>query len=235
MCQRLGSKNEVVKKVDIEGLSRIGEVDPLTVLVLIQKELPKRSFGVQDFFVANGGNFTKLEVRAVSIAKMELTEESVVWDIGAGYGTVSLDAAFVAREGKVYAVEKEKMKVEVLRKNVRAFKAWNVEVVEGEAPDALKGLPSPDVVFIGGSGGRIRDILEFSCERLKPGGRIVMNLVTLEGLEEAIKAVKSFGMEWDVTAVSISRSHRISQKTMLKALNPVFVVSGKKWLAGSIS
>ena len=127
----------------------------------------------------------------------------------------------------MFAVEKDGEQVGIIRRNLVKFRTFNVEVVEGEAPEVLEGLPRPDRVFIGGNSGKLREILEVSS--LKMGyGIIVVNAVTLETLEEAISELSRRGFEVEVSGISVSRSEVIGGRRYLKALNPVFIVRGMR-------
>jgi precorrin-6Y C5,15-methyltransferase (decarboxylating) len=152
----------------------------------------------------------------------------VLWDIGAGSGAVAIEASFLARKGRIYAIEKNDADVAIIKKNLRKFQATRVEVVHTSAPDNLDDLPDPTAVFIGGSGGRMEAILDLAGRRLKPGGRIVINIVTLENLNIAVNALKARGFVPDVTLVNIARSIKITELTRFEALNPVFVVTASK-------
>ncbi len=243
VCQNLGSQDEKVVVTDLRGLGEI-EFSPLNVLILLRDTekpagaLSSRYLGIPDEEFhqrrPKDGLITKQEVRAISIAKMRLTENSVVWDIGAGSGAISVEASFLVGKGRVYAIEKNDADVTIIKKNLRKFDVPNVEVMQSFAPDGLSKLPDPAAVFIGGSGGRMEDILDLVCRRLKPGGRIVINIVALENLEAAVNALKARGFVPDVTLVNVARSTGIMELTRFEALNPVFVVAaGKKggaWL-----
>jgi precorrin-6Y C5,15-methyltransferase (decarboxylating) len=230
VCQNLGRKDENVIKTDLPGLRQI-RASPLNVLILLREKPEKRQqqiFGIPEasFYRRREGLITKQEVRAVSLAKMCLTDESVLWDIGAGSGAISIEASFLARRGHVFAIEKNQKDVVIIKKNLRKFQVPNVEVVQAFAPDGLDGLPNPTTVFIGGSGGKMEEILDFVCQRLKPGGRIVINIVVLEHLSVAINALKARGFVPEVTLVNVARSTNVGELTRFEALNPVFVVTG---------
>ncbi|HYU20773.1 MAG TPA: precorrin-6y C5,15-methyltransferase (decarboxylating) subunit CbiE [Chloroflexota bacterium] len=172
------------------------------------------------------GLITKAEVRAVSLSKLRLRPDSVVWDIGAGSGSLAVEAAGLAPDGVVYAVERSAEQVELLHKNIVALgRTGLVEVVHDEAPAALAELPGPDAVFVGGTGGSLAAILDLACERLSPGGRIVINLVTVERLATCIQWATSHNLVADVVEVSISHGSEIAGLTRLVANNPVFVVT----------
>ena len=238
VCQNLGSQDEKVVATNLRGLGEM-EFSPLNVLILLRDTkkpagaLSPRYLGVPDEEFhqrrPKDGLITKQEVRVISLSKMRLAENSVVWDIGAGSGAISVEASFIVGKGRVYAVEKNDADVTVIKKNLRKFKAPNVEVMQAFAPDGLSQLPDPAAVFIGGSGGRMEGILDLVCRRLKPGGCIVINIVALENLGAAVNALQARGFVPDVTLVNVARSTGIMELTRFEALNPVFVVAaGKK-------
>ena len=172
------------------------------------------------------GLITKSEVRAVSLYKLGLRRSSVVWDVGAGSGSVALEAAVIASDGMVYAVERDAECVEMLRYNIAQLGPANVAVVAGEAPDALDDLPAPDCVFVGGGGKRLTHILECVAARLKSGGRVVVNLAAIERVAAAQACLESLGFEVELTMISASRGSALPDgTTRLAALNPVFIVT----------
>jgi len=230
VCQNLGRKDEKVIETDLPNLVKM-KFSPLNIVILLRKKSktrPQQILGIPEasFYRRRDGLITKQEVRAVSLAKMRLADESVLWDIGAGSGAVSIEASFLARKGRIYAIEKNDKDVAIIKKNVQKFCAPNVEVVQAFAPDGLGKLPDPTAVFIGGSGGRMEEILDFVSHRLKPGGRIVINVVVLENLSAAVDALKARGFVPDVSLVNIARSTSVIELTRFEALNPVFVVTG---------
>lgn len=173
------------------------------------------------------GLITKSEVRAVSLYKLGLRRDSTVWDVGAGSGSVALEAAIIASEGMAYAVERDAECLKMLRRNVAELGPRNVVVVEGEAPDALDELPAPDCVFVGGSGGRLEDILQCAASRIRDGGRIMVNLAAMERVGQAQKCLESLGFEVELTMISASRGRALPDGTMrLAAENPVFIITG---------
>ena len=172
------------------------------------------------------GLITKSEVRAVSLYKLGLWRDSIVWDVGAGSGSVALEAAVIASEGTVYAVERDAECVEMLRDNIERLGPANVVVVSGEAPDALDALPAPDCVFVGGGGKALGDILERAASRLKSGGRIVVNLAAIERVGQARACLDSLGFEVELTMISASRGKALPDGAIrLAALNPVFIIT----------
>ena len=177
------------------------------------------------------GLITKAEVRAVSLYKLGLRRNSIIWDVGAGSGSVGLEAAVIASEGMVYAVERDAECLDMLRLNVEQLGPDNVVIVSGEAPDALDALPAPDCVFLGGSGGRLTDILEYAVSRLTADGRIVVNLASIERVVQTQACLESLGFDAELTMINASRGKALPDGTMrLEAQNPVFIITGKSGL-----
>lgn len=175
------------------------------------------------------GLITKSEVRAVSLYKLGLRRDSVVWDVGAGSGSVALEAAIIASESTVYAIERDAECVEMLRRNIGVLGPPNVVVVEGDAPGALDALPAPDCVFVGGGGKLLGGILERVVARLNSGGRIVVNLASIERVGQAQSCLESLGFDTELTMISASRGKPLPDGTIrLAALNPVFIVTANR-------
>ncbi len=174
------------------------------------------------------GLITKAEVRVISLARLRLREDLVVWDIGAGSGAVAVEAALIAGKGSVWAIEKNAEDAGNVELNAEKFGAANVKVVHGRAPEGLDGFPDPDAVFIGGSGGEMRRILEVVSKRLKAGGRVVVNAITLDNSYEAVSAMKELGFEVEATLVQIARSKPLLNMMSFEALNPIYIITGKR-------
>lgn len=175
------------------------------------------------------GLITKAEIRILSLARMALAAADVVWDIGTGSGAVAVEAAMLAPEGRVYAIEKNAEDVDIARKNVEKFRLHNVEVIHGRAPQALAQVPDdPDAVFIGGSGGEMSELVGEVIARMRPQARLVVNAITLENLAAAQQALRLSGYPYDVTLVQIARSKPILDLVRFEALNPIFILSTVK-------
>ena len=171
------------------------------------------------------GQITKREVRAFSLYCLGLWPDSVLWDIGAGTGSISVEACFIAHRGRVFAIERDEASVALLRENVARYGSVNVEVVVGAAPGALASLPDPDSVFLGGSGGNLPEILEQCATRLRSEGRIVANFATLERTNETYQWFLNRGFLAEISMINAARSRPMPDGSVrLEALNPVFIV-----------
>lgn len=176
------------------------------------------------------GLITKQEARALSLAKLRLGKAARVWDIGAGSGSVGLEAARLAPQGHVWAIEKNAEDCVNARANARKFRVSNYTLHHGKAPSGLEDWPDPDAVFIGGSGGELAGLIEMILRRLRPQGRLVMNFVTLENLATATGTLKALGAGWEVVQLQASRSQPILDMHRMAAQNPVWVVTA--WRMG---
>ncbi len=170
---------------------------------------------------------TKEEIRILTLCKAKISSDSVVWDIGAGTGSLSIEAAMIAANGHVYAVEKKPLAVELLHKNVVKFNLENrVTIIDGEAPDALMELPACDAVLIGGSGKQMNKILDVIDSRLKVGGRIVVNAVTIQTIAQITEYMtKKENYTYESIQVQVNRLRKVGSYDMFNALNPVYIVT----------
>jgi precorrin-6Y C5,15-methyltransferase (decarboxylating) len=168
---------------------------------------------------------TKRDVRAISLAHLGLRQDTILWDIGSGTGSVAIEAAHLANAGHVYAIECDAQALAAIKVNCHRLHAPNVSVVAGRAPQVLHDLPDPDAVFVGGSGGALTAILEVVIARLRPPGRLVVNLATLEHLTEAANYLRQAGWVLECTMVNIAHTQNILDMTRFAAVNPVFVLT----------
>lgn len=228
--ERLSYHNEKVVTGTAESLSE-KEFDPLAVMLVENEKTIQRSVithGIQDEqFLRGQVPMTKSEIRSISLSKLQLRPDDLVYDIGAGTGSVSVEMALQAYEGSVYAVEVNEEALALIRKNADQFGVWNLKVVAGKAPDALEPLPAPDRVFIGGSKGNLAGILELLVNK-NPRVRIVVNAITLETMAEAVNQFKKLGFE-DIDIVQIFAAHgrAAGNYHMMQGQNPVFIISGQ--------
>ncbi|GCC10402.1 putative cobalt-precorrin-6Y C(15)-methyltransferase [decarboxylating] [archaeon] len=184
-----------------------------------------RCFGIADNeFIRGKVPMTKEEVRAVILHRLRLNRNSIVADIGAGTGSLSIEAALLASEGRVYAVEKSSEAIGILKANIDKFGVDNIEVIHGEAPEALESLPRLDRVIVGGSSGKIEDIINGAKEKLRPGGWIVVSLITLENLCTAFEVLEGC-FESDVSEIIVAKAKKLGKYKSLRARNPVFIIS----------
>lgn len=175
------------------------------------------------------GQITKREVRAVSLYSLGLRRNSMVWDIGSGTGSVAIEAALIAHDGAVYAVERDTASLPLLEQNIARLGGGNIHAVSGEAPEILDRLPAPDSIFVGGSGGKLPEILDCCVGRLKPGGALVVNLAALERTQEAYRLLKDLGLKTELAMVNAARGKEMPDGALrLESLNPVFVVSARQ-------
>lgn len=175
-------------------------------------------------FATEGGQITKREVRLLSLAELALGPGQVLWDIGAGSGALAIEAARAQPAAAVFAVERRGLFMAHIRTNLARFPAPNLSAVEGQAPEACAPWPDPHAVFVGGSGGRLAAILDCARARLRPGGRLVVNLVALEHLHE----LRTLLPDAAVTQVQIARGVPIQTMLRFEALNPVFIAVWRK-------
>ncbi len=230
-CRLLLPDEEVFTQLAAVEVANRVFPEPNVVLVERQPDAAMPSFGLEDLeYIQRSpekGLITKQEARTLSLAKLRLKPDALVWDIGAGSGSVGLECARLAPLGHVWAIEKNEGDAANARANAERFRIGNYTLCEGKAPALLDGWPDPDAVFIGGSGGELGELIKLILGRLKPEGRLVMNFVTLENLAVATATLKKARAAWDVVQLQASRSQPILDMHRLAAQNPVWVVSAR--------
>ncbi|MDR0508213.1 MAG: precorrin-6A reductase [Candidatus Methanoplasma sp.] len=184
----------------------------------------KNPLGIHDeLFIRGDAPMTKEEIRSLSVVKLKLEEDSVLFDIGAGTGSVAVESALCIPHGKVYAVEKEKDAADLIRQNKINFGAQNLYIVEGHAPEALDDLPAPSHVFIGGSSGNLKEIMG-SCLRKNPKVRFVITAITLETISEMVRCFNELSVnEEEILSISVSRSKKAGSYHLMTAQNPIYI------------
>jgi precorrin-6Y C5,15-methyltransferase (decarboxylating) len=177
-------------------------------------------------FIHQAGLITKSEVRAVSLSKLQLLPNHVLWDLGAGSGAVSIEASFLLKKGRIYAIEKNSQRIEQIKQNKRRFKVKNLNIVQSVLPQGLDDLPAPDRVFIGGGGKELSSIIKTAAAALKSNGIIVINTVLIPSLEIAKKTLSQLGFETDIIQIQINRGSDMPWGERLEAQNPVWILRG---------
>jgi precorrin-6Y C5,15-methyltransferase (decarboxylating) len=175
-----------------------------------------------------GGLITKSEIRAIVLSKLRLAPDHTLWDLGAGSGSISIEASLFIKKGEIFAVEKNPDRIENIKNNRKRFKVRNLKIVHAVLPEGLSGLARPDRIFIGGGGKNLKSIATAAAKYLKPGGRIVINTVLIPNLQAVIAALSRLKFETEVIQVQINRSRQMPWAERFEAQNPVWIVSGMR-------
>ena len=222
----LGTELEKTACVDLKEAA--GKVfSPLNFIILDRIQQPEipLSLGLDDALYGHQkGLITKKEIRAVALSALEIAPNHTVWDLGAGCGSVAIESSVLAYEGRVLAIEKDPERFRQIRENIRRTGAFGVEAIQGEMPGCLQSLPDPDRVFMGGGIGKDNRVLEEVGRRLKPGGRIVLNLVLMGSLARATEYLRERKWAFSIIQVQVSRSRSLAGDQRLAALNPVYIL-----------
>ncbi len=222
--QDLGSPEEKITAGKPHELAD-GEFGELCVALIENMEASDKNpiSMPDDGFIRGDAPMTKSEIRSLSVAKLKLCDDSVVYDVGAGTGSVSIEMASVAVSGHVYAIEKDGAAASLISLNCKKFGTPNVTVVRGEAPEALAELPAPTHAFIGGSTGKLKEIVDVLLEK-NPKVRIVVTSVTLETLAETARCMRDQNMfEEETLCVNISKARMAGSYHLMTAQNPVYI------------
>ena len=181
-----------------------------------------------DDFIRGKVPMTKREIRLYLLAKANLSADATVIDVGAGTGSISIEAAFSAPKGQVYAVEKELAGIELIKANMHKFQVKNIKPVLGEAPEALYNLPPATTIFVGGSGGRLEAILHAAYQKLVCQGILICSAVTVETLQRTLQWADKQELEPDACSLQVTRLKKVAHYHMFDALNPIYIVSFTK-------
>ncbi|NWH05297.1 precorrin-6y C5,15-methyltransferase (decarboxylating) subunit CbiE [Desulfobacter latus] len=232
VLENLGAPEEKVSTMDAHTDADTVFAQP-NVVVLQKGELavpsgPLRLGTPDNWFVHEKGLITKASVRVLSLAALELAPDNILWDLGAGSGSVGIEATLFLPDGFVYAVEKNQGRVAQIKANVARFKVKNLSIFLAELPQGLTDLPRPDRVFIGGSGKNLGQVLDVVATVLNPLGRIVVNTVLMETLHPAVSKLEEKGFRVSLTQAQISKSRNMPWGRRMDALNPVWIIVGKK-------
>jgi precorrin-6Y C5,15-methyltransferase (decarboxylating) len=237
VCENLGGPDERVTQGELLDLAEM-DFDPLNVVVLVRKpdrpdrpaQQPRfRTFGNPDDFFAQSrpksGLITQAEVRALALAQMALLPGSVVWDIGAGSGSVAIEAARLCDPGKVYAIEQDAADYHLILSNAETFGVRNLQAIHGTAPGVFAGLPHPDAIFAGGDGREVARLLEAAWQSLRPGGRMVVHVATVENLSATYAVLRRISHEVQALLVNVARGVEQLESLRFESLNPTFLLA----------
>ena len=240
VCENLGSPDERVTHGELTDIAE-QEFSPLNVMILVRKpgvpDRPaamagKRLFGNPDeeFLQSQPkrGLLTPAEVRAIALAEMDLGPTSTVWDVGAGSGSVAIEAAQLASSGQVFAIEMDPEDYQLIASNAERFGVTNLTPILGKAPEAWESLPPPDAIFVGGTGRHVSHIVELAYDKLRRGGRLVANLGSVENLAAVRDVLQRKSGDCQVWMVHISRGTDQMDRLRFEAMNPTFLVGAKK-------
>jgi precorrin-6Y C5,15-methyltransferase (decarboxylating) len=240
VCENLGSRDERVTRGTLAEIAG-HKFDPLNVLILIRdpnapdrprEAVGRRLFGNPDEAFLQSkpkhGLLTPAEVRSIALAQMDIAPSSIVWDIGAGSGSVSIEAAQMAPEGAVYAIEMDAEDHGLIRQNAERFGVANVNAVLGRAPEACDELPDPDAVFIAGGGREVTRISEVAYRRLRPGGRLVVNVVSIDHLAELREALRRHSRDIHVWMINLARGTDQLDRLSFDPVKPSFLLAVTK-------
>jgi len=234
VLEDLGAPDERLTWLSLEDAAN-QTFSPLNMVMLeraaVQKDLSCAAPGLhlgmpEEAYAPERGLITKAEVRAVALAKLALHPGQVLWDVGAGSGSVGLEASLLLGNGHILSIEKNPERAAQIAANRDKLRVAHLEVICGQAPECLAGLPPPDRVFIGGGGKDVADILREALRRLRPQGLVVVNATLLDTLEEARRVLLQEKWRVDVVQLQISRAQPLSAGNYFKALNPVWLISG---------
>lgn len=225
--QCLGTPEEKLFRGSVKELAA-GRFNSLSVLLVEAAEvLPRRAPGLPDEAFERGDvPMTKQEVRAAVLAKLAVHPEDILWDVGAGTGSVSVELALAAPRGRVYAVECRPEGCALIKANREKFRTRNLVLVEGLAPAALSDLPAPDAVFIGGSKGSLAAIVDAALDK-NPDARICVSAIALESLSAAVAALTAKGRTVQVSQIAVSRAKAVGGLHLMMAQNPIYLITGE--------
>ena len=235
MCvlEQLGTDNERVSWHDPADAAHLTFTEPNIVIFKRSKHRRDKTAVLRlglsdDQYEHERGLITKAEVRAVTLSKLKLEPFHVVWDLGAGSGSVGIESTLFVSKGQIIAVEKELKRSQQIEANIKRFNVNNMAVIHGILPDAIDGLPRPDRVFIGGGGKDLSVIIQKVCHKLRPSGVIVVNTALLSSMISAIEVMEGVGFRTEMVQVQVNRSRKMPWSQRLEAENPVWIISGDK-------
>lgn len=237
VCENLGGPDERLTQGELSDIAEM-EFDPLNVVILVRKPgkpdrpaSPRRfrRFGNPDDVFAQSrpksGLITQAEVRSLALARMGIQPGDVVWDVGAGSGSVALEAARLSEPGMVYAIEQDAADYHLILANAEMFEVKNLKAIHGTAPGVFVGLPAPDAIFVGGDGREVARMLEAAWEVLRPGGSLVVHVATIENLTSTYGVLRRVAGGVDALLVQVARGVEQLESLRFEAVNPTFLLT----------
>ncbi len=231
--EQLGAPSE---RIDQYNLVRAAEMKFAEPNLAVLKRIPSQPEKTENIYLGMPDNYyerqnevvTKPEVRVVTLSKLRLSPDHIMWDLGAGSGSISIEASFFIKNGKIFAVEQKPERIEQIKNNKNRFNVNNLEIINATLPSGLDKLPLPDRIFIGGGGRELKTIIRAAGKYLKKNGIIVINTVLIQNLEAALDTLKQIGLQTEVIQIQINRSKDMPWGQRLNAQNPVWIISGRK-------
>lgn len=225
--QNIGLPEESIQSADLKDLA-LAESASLSVLLVENPHADARiPYGISDEeFIRAKVPMTKAEIRAVLMSKLAVAPRDLCWDVGAGTGSVTVEMALAAYAGEVYAIEYKEEALTLIRQNVLKHQVANVKIIAGKAPQSLVDLPSPDLVFIGGSGGSLKEIVEIVYEK-NPLCRVVITSITWETSVAVYELCRDLNLEAEYVQVSVSKAKVLGSYHLMMAENPVQIFTLK--------
>ncbi len=239
LCEDMGSQQEKITKIENKEDLNLSLIASLNLLIIKQNKGNKEKInlnklpliGIEDnlfsTFEDRPGLMTKREIRLLILGELELQENQVIWDIGAGTGSVSIEIARISKNSQIYAIEKTAIGANLITENCDQFQVNNINIINDSAEKVINQLPLVDRVFIGGSNGKLTTILDMIATKIKPEGKIVIALATLENLHIASQWLKKNKWEYQIINAQINKSLAIANMTRFNPLNPVNIITAK--------
>jgi precorrin-6Y C5,15-methyltransferase (decarboxylating) len=231
VLEALGSVSEKVNWYTLPEAARMKFADPNMVVLKrnlsATKDKKSLFWGAPDsWYDHQKGLITKSEIRAISLSKLRLANDHILWDLGAGSGSIAAEASLLIKKGKIFAVEKNSARIAHIKTNKKRFDIGNLKAIQAELPQGLEELPRPDRIFIGGGGKQLKSIITAAAQYLKPKGVMVINTVLIPNVETARATLEKLDFETEVIQAQINRSRQMPWAERLEAQNPVWIISG---------
>ncbi|MBL1211229.1 precorrin-6y C5,15-methyltransferase (decarboxylating) subunit CbiE [Geminocystis sp. GBBB08] len=238
LCESLGSQEEKITFIQKEQDLNLQSISPLNIVILVKNNNNNQEFldldklpiiGLADnlfkTFPDQPGLITKKEVRLLILGALALQPKQIIWDIGAGTGSVSIEIARLVNSSEIYAIEKTTMGINLIIENCQKFQVNNVTIIHNKAEKVIQNLPNPHRIFIGGSGGNLTSLLDIIKTKINSEGKIVIALATIENLTEALEWFKKNSWFFEIINTQISKSLAIANNTRFNPLNPVYIIT----------